>query len=164
MIEPVLPDEFTNWMYMAKTVFGEVRGEGDATRRAVAWVIRNRARDPAHRFGHSVWEVVTRPYQFSCWNRGDPNREAILHPMRAPLEREAWLECVRVSWQVLSASEADNPIPGVYHYHDTSIPPPAWTRGLEPVQVPGVMRLRFYRSPGRTDAPADDTPGVDKIR
>lgn len=158
MLQPVLPEAFTDWMYMAKTVFGEVRGEAEATRRAVAWVIRNRARDPAHRFGQSVWEVVTRPRQFSCWNRGDPNRETILHPMGSRPERKAWLECVWVSWQVLSASEGDNPIPGVYHYHDTSIPAPPWTRGLEPLSVPGVTRLRFYRDPGWASEPAGDRP------
>lgn len=143
--DPVGPELFTDWMYMAKTVFGEARGENEPTRLAVAWVIRNRARDPRRRWGTSVWDVVTRPKQFSCWNPGDPGREAMLHPMRNPAERLVWHECARVSWHVLTAPEQANPLPGVRYFHDATIPPPAWTRDLEPVEVPGVTRMRFYR-------------------
>lgn len=139
------PDLATDWMYMAKTIFGESRGEPLPARLAVAWVIRNRARDPARRWGSSVWEVVTRPRQFSCWNPGDPNREAILDPMRRQAERQAWRECARLAWYVLTAPDEANPLPGVLYYHSASLPPPEWARRLEPVAVPGVTRLRFYR-------------------
>ncbi|WP_324715904.1 cell wall hydrolase [Carboxydochorda subterranea] len=145
VLQLITPRTFTDWMYMAKTVFGEARGENEETQRTVAWVIRNRVDDPKQRFGDSIPEVCTRPRQFSAWNPGDPNRERLLDPMGHVTEQQAWYQCVQVAWGVLEAPSWANPIPGVYWYHDRSIAPPPWTRNLQEVPVPGVDRFRFYR-------------------
>ncbi len=60
----------------SRTVYGEARGESFKGQRAVMHVILNRVgrsnRD------HSVASVCLRGYQFSCWNRKDPNRDKLL--------------------------------------------------------------------------------------
>ena len=62
---------------MAKTIFGEARGEyssqhsGISGLIAVANVIMNRLN--AGGFGESIAGVCQKPFQFSCWNRTDPN-------------------------------------------------------------------------------------------
>jgi len=51
------------------TVFGEARGEPREGQIAVVQVIRNRA------LANNTYPAVEclRPYQFSCWNKSDPN-------------------------------------------------------------------------------------------
>src|SRR5512134_3045692 len=61
---------FDDLSVMARTVYGEARGEPHEGRLAVAHVILNRARAGGW-FGAGVSEVCL---QFSCWNPGDPNR------------------------------------------------------------------------------------------
>ena len=57
----------------AKTVWGEARGEGDVGMLAGASGIVNRAsKKDAH-----LADVCLKPFQFSCWNEGDPNKPAI---------------------------------------------------------------------------------------
>lgn len=62
---------------MLRTVWGEARGEHPAGWAGVAHVIANRARRPRW-WGRDIASVCLRPWQFSCWNEGDPNRELVL--------------------------------------------------------------------------------------
>ena len=62
---------------LARTMWGEARNEGTIGMQAVANVVMNRLKK-APRFGSSVAEVCLKPYQFSVWNKGDPN----LAPMK----------------------------------------------------------------------------------
>lgn len=62
---------------LARTLWGEARGEGSTGMEAVACVILNR-REVAKRhngywWGSSIIQVCQKPYQFSCWNKQDPN-------------------------------------------------------------------------------------------
>ena len=60
---------------LARTLWGEARGESLAGQIAVAWTIRNRVNDGKARswWGEGYAGVCQKPYQFSCWNRNDPN-------------------------------------------------------------------------------------------
>ncbi len=59
-----------------RTIWGEARGEGDAGMKGVAHVLLNRLKDG--RWGSTLGSVCLAPYQFSCWNLGDPNRRLML--------------------------------------------------------------------------------------
>jgi hypothetical protein len=58
---------------MARTIWGEARGEGRAGMEAVASVICRRAKFPRW-WGHDIRSVCLAPSQFSCWLPSDPNR------------------------------------------------------------------------------------------
>jgi N-acetylmuramoyl-L-alanine amidase len=58
--------------WVALTLWGEARGEGLLGLLAVAAVLHNRLR--SGRWGSSYQAVATAPWQFSCWNKRDPNR------------------------------------------------------------------------------------------
>ena len=57
---------------VARTIWGEARGEGDTGMQAVADVIVNRVANPGW-WGTDFISVCLAPSQFSCWNAGDPN-------------------------------------------------------------------------------------------
>jgi len=69
---------------MARTLWGEARGEPYTGIVAVAWVILNRARADVGGDGKPDWwgegilGVCCKPWQFSCWNENDPNRAKML--------------------------------------------------------------------------------------
>lgn len=116
---------------LARTVWGEARGESDLGKTAVAWVIRNRAgrtafaRHLAGREGAIDW-VCKAAWQFSCWNVQDPNRAKLvaLHPIDFALE-------LQLATEVLKGGAPD-PTGGADHYHTVDAPswatlwPPDW--------------------------------------
>lgn len=80
---------------VAKTLYMEARGEGDHGLQAVACVIVNRYRRKKwySRINNvrSLANVCLKPYQFSCWNKGD-QCDTVLP--RLNKESEIWKKCV----------------------------------------------------------------------
>ena len=76
VISPNLAD-LNDLSVIAMTIWGEARGEGTEGMQAVACVIQNRAHIGGW-FGRTPREVCLKPFQFSCWNREDPNRQKLL--------------------------------------------------------------------------------------
>jgi len=130
--------------YMALTIWAEARGEGERGMRYVAWVIRNRVRDP--RWPNTVRGVVTQPRQFSCWNKTDPNRPLLSDPLASGrVDAAAFMTALRVAIEVLTADEKDNPIPGVFWYYASWIKPPAWAAHMEVVPLADSGQHVFLR-------------------
>ena len=118
--------------WMALTMWGEARGEGEEGMRAVGHVIRNRWL--AERYGAYVTDTVSQAYQFSCWNAGDPNRAAMLRIDELPADSDGhrqWQTAKRLSNEILAGRSSD-PTGGALFYH-TSAVQPAWSRGVMPV-------------------------------
>lgn len=119
------PDE----LLLALTLYGEARGETALGKRAVAWVVRNRRelaeawlakRGRAHPlFGNgTIAGVVLRPWQFSCWNKGDPNLHKLMDIVQsdgASVHGGLWGVLKAVAKGVLEG-EWDDPTFGATHY------------------------------------------------
>lgn len=130
---------------VARTLWGEARGEGWPGLVAVAWVIRNRVETDIHGDGKPDWwgesyEGVCRaPRQFSCW--ADTPRVHTIAPPEMPFAYAA-------AAAVLAGDEPD-PTKGATHYHTIRRPdwaaqwPPAWAaRMTETARIGGHV---FYR-------------------
>jgi N-acetylmuramoyl-L-alanine amidase len=132
---------FDDLSVMARTVFGEARGEPHEGRLAVAHVILNRVRVGGW-WGASISEACLKRWQFSCWNPGDPNRPRLF---QIELDDRDLLGCTRACVEALSG--APDPTGGATHYHATNMPaPPRWVRGRTPDVVIG--RHAFFRNIG----------------
>ncbi|NLY55742.1 MAG: cell wall hydrolase [Firmicutes bacterium] len=127
--------------FLARTIYGEARGENLETQLYVAWVIRNRVQAKG-RFGATYEEVVTKPFQFSSWNQDDPNFERVLQPTGA-----AWRTALGIAQAVYYAPEKFNPIPGIYHFYDRTLDAarPSWAEGAEIVRFEFIPKMRFVR-------------------
>jgi len=108
--------------YMARTLYGEARGEGARGMQAVANVIINRVKQGGW-YGASVKDVVLKPYQFSCWNENDVNRTIILNANSAQLATAR-----NIAERVISG-ELPDITGGATHYHAKSITP-YWASSL----------------------------------
>lgn len=108
---------------LARTIFGEARGELHGGRVAVANVIMNRVGKPRW-WGTTVDEVCKKPKQFSCWNSSDPN----LIPMqRATTDNPVYRECIEIAEQAMAGELVDLTFEST-HYHHVNIKP-IWAKG-----------------------------------
>ncbi len=131
--------------WMALTMWGEGRSEGEAGMRAVGHVIRNRwltGRGGAH-----VTGTVSEAWQFSCWNEGDPNRAAMLNIealRKDSRDYRLWLAAKRLAAEILAGRSSD-PTGGALFYHTTGVQP-AWSAGIAPVtQIGSHLFFRTVR-------------------
>jgi spore germination cell wall hydrolase CwlJ-like protein len=122
--------------WMALTMWGEARNGGEAAMRAVGHVIDNRRRSGSH--GAYATETVSEAWQFSAWNKNDPNYSAMLNIDKLSPDSEdqaMWLTARRVAEEILSGASAD-PTGGALYYHTAAVSP-RWSSGLAPVRVIG---------------------------
>ena len=128
---------------LARTLYGEARGETVRGKEAIASVILNRvkrARDHGgYWWGNTVEEVCLKPYQFSCWLEADPNRKKI--EAVEPGHR-VFNTCLRIARRALSGCLEDA-TRGATHYHTVDVHPP-WSRG-KPACVE-IGRHLFYNT------------------
>lgn len=109
---------------MAKTIFGEARGETHKGQVAVACCIMNRFKSKKWFSAKTIAGVCQKPWQFSCWNKNDPNAQKIanlsysVYSKYFPIIKEAML------------GDITN---GATHYYAPKVVKcPKWAEGKEP--------------------------------
>ncbi|MDX1736974.1 MAG: cell wall hydrolase [Alphaproteobacteria bacterium] len=114
---------------LARTIWGEARGEQLPGMEAVAAVVMNRLmiskRRGGHWWGSDVVSICQKPYQFSCWNEGDPNKDKLLAVREGDM---AFDVAERIAKRALRGSLKDR-TKGATHYH-TRYLTPWWAKGL----------------------------------
>lgn len=118
---------------LAKTIYGEARGESFNGKVAVAYTIINRASSPGW-WGKTIVEVCLKPYQFSCWLPDDPNSKLL---SEVTIDSHAFRDCYAVACLVFNRTLPD-PTNKATHYHALSMPvPPKWAATLKATTVIG---------------------------
>ncbi len=139
------PDMLSEVEVLARTLYGEARGEELAGIEAVASVILNRVAFAKRRgrywWGNDVKSVCLKPAQFSCWNANDPNRKKLL--ALSPRD-PAYRLCKRIAKRAV-AGELSDQTDGATHYHTHAVDP-FWARGHVPVAEIG--NHLFYKNIG----------------
>jgi len=77
------------------------------------------------------------PYQFSCWNRSDPNFKKL---SQVNSEDTVFDMCLRLAEDVQSNRLPDNTLGSTYYHHITVSP--YWAKGKQPVVT--KYPLAFY--------------------
>ena len=103
-------------LVLARTIYGEARGENEETRMAVANVVMNRVKDPKW-WGKTVKEVCLVRKQFSCFNFGDPN---FVELVSVTIKNKVFQECFGIAYSVIKEYIPDN-TNGATHYHNKNI-------------------------------------------
>ena len=130
---------------LARTLWGEARGEGPIGMEAVACVVLNRAAVAQERgsywWGNNIIQVCQKPYQFSCWNRSDPNFRKLQAVDESDLRFATALRIARRA----TAGALPDTVEGATHYHAKDIAP-YWAKNETPVTVIG--NHIFYKLTG----------------
>ena len=139
-----IPDDTTTDDYhrnletdvLARTLWGEARGEGTQGMHAVANVILNRVKIAEKKgkywWGNNIIQVCQKPYQFSCWNRSDPNFKKLQNVDEKDLY---FSTAMRIARRAVMGC-LDDVTKGSTHYHAADITP-YWVKGEEAVTTIG---------------------------
>lgn len=103
---------------LARTIWGEARGEGTRGMQAVANVIMNRV-NALSWFGNTIEGVCKKPYQFSCWNANDPNSSLCQQVNATDVQFQ---QCKNIATLAVTGRLADI-TNGANHYHAVGIRP-----------------------------------------
>jgi spore germination cell wall hydrolase CwlJ-like protein len=128
---------------LARTLWGEARGEALVGQLAVAWAIRNRVNDGKDKswWGEGYAGVCQKPYQFSCWNKNDPNYAYLSGAKPIPFRE---LAQARIAADQVIDGKVPDPTGGATHYYALSMPkPPAWVKGATLTLTLG--QHKFYK-------------------
>lgn len=138
-----LPVNASDLDIMARTLWGEARGEGTRGMQAVANVIMNRYRlaqqysGYAKMWGRTVAEICQKKYQFSVWLSKDPN----LPLMRSVTTADPdFREALAIAEKALKYQLPD--ITGGAAYYHTKAILPDWAEGIQPIRTVGSHK--FY--------------------
>lgn len=118
---------------LARTLYGEAKAYSVADAVAIGHTVMNRVAYP--NWPVTVSEVCQQPWQYSCWNTGDPNRQRI---SRAAPGVTKWFDvCYETAAEILGGSP--DPTYKATHYYAKSMKkPPYWVKGKTPCyETPG---------------------------
>ena len=138
--------EMYNNIIAALCTWREARGESAMGKLLVAMVIVNRAKDPK-RWPNALAGVVLQPKQFTSFSIGD--RNAVKIP--ALNDGDFISCCIAIDCalaegtlsQTIQLEDKYKPLLAANHYHDDSIDPPSWTKGIQ--YLGKVGKLLFYK-------------------
>lgn len=121
---------------LARTIWGEARGQVKGGMEAVASVVLNRVRIARERggfwWGNDIIQVCQKPFQFSCWNANDPNRPKLLAVDESNIH---FATALRIARRAVYGRLIDQ-TGGATHYHATYVSP-KWAQGKKPSAVIG---------------------------
>ena len=159
---------------IALTVYGEARGQSRLGKAAVAWTILHRAANPRW-WGRDPAGCCLAPWQYSCWNKEDPNRARLLSFLQGGdtgaaaltegAEADAALrECLEIVERVC-AGDIPDPTRGATHYFNPKAvaSPPRWSAGRRPAATIGAHLFYAGVEPGTKPAvlrPPDPAPAL----
>lgn len=123
---------------VARTIYGEARGEPPDGKLAVAYSIVNRWKSKRWFAGKTLASTAMKADQYTCWSTRDPNREKMCDLADADLA-----ECQAAALAAILGTVAD-PTDGCTHYHAAAMETyPSWALGKAPRVTIG--RHHFYK-------------------
>nr|DAK07313.1 MAG TPA: Cell Wall Hydrolase [Bacteriophage sp.] len=115
---------------LARTVWGEARGEGTEGQKAVIHTVFNRFKSGRWYAGKTIAATCKKPWQYSCWNKNDPNR--------AKMEELTYIELKPYIDLIEEAEFEPDPTGGATHYYNPKVcAAPKWAAGMRPCYVCG---------------------------
>lgn len=116
---------------LARTIYGEARGESEEGQIAVACVIMNRYKSKKWFSGRTIAETCLKARQFSCWNADDPNCAKIKQVGPTVLK-----PYFKLAESIITGAQGDI-TNGATHYHTKAIMP-LWARNKKPCATIGA--------------------------
>jgi hypothetical protein len=128
---------------LALCIWREARGEPLPAKQAVAWSIRNRVKRPGW-WGRTWESVVLMPFQYSSFNRNDPNST------KFPITTDpSWLDSLQCAANVyMEPPRVPDPTYGADSYFDKSLDgkPPSWATDGSKAKTTDFGALHFFRT------------------
>jgi N-acetylmuramoyl-L-alanine amidase len=114
---------------LARTIYGEARGEPYEGKWGVGRTVVNRWKAKKWFSGDYIAETAQLAWQYSCWNRNDPNRQKLLD---ATYDDKLLRECMKAAMDAIHGAPHIWLNDTVCHYHADHIRTPNWAEGQTP--------------------------------
>ena len=115
---------------LARTVWGEARGESEEGKKAVIHTVFNRFNSGRWYAGKTIATTCRKCWQYSCWNKNYPNREKM--DALTYIELELNLNLIK------EAETEDDFTGGATHYYNPKVcARPKWVEGMKPCYICG---------------------------
>lgn len=138
-----MPDaDMTTTDILARTLYGEDRGDGALGMAAVAHVVLNRVALGGW-WGTTIVDVCLHPWQFSCWNMDDLNRSKLLN---VTAEDSSFELATSIAHLAVSGALGADTTNGADSYYAIGSSRPLWATGLLPCATIGAQI--FFRTRG----------------
>lgn len=124
---------------LARTCWGEARGEGYEGLQAIANVVVNRASQPSW-WGHDIISVCLAPEQFSCWNCGDPNLNKLQVVTAAD---PIFADCLNIAQAAVNRQLVDITNGATSYYATSMHTPPSWVAKM--IQCAEIGHHIFFK-------------------
>lgn len=111
---------------LTRTLYGEAKSGSVQDAQAIACVVLNRVH--YRNWPNKIADVCLQPWQFSCWNHNDPNRDRI---MKAKSGK--WFDRCRQIAEDAARGDLDDPTQQSTHYHTHAMGKPKWAKKRWPV-------------------------------
>jgi N-acetylmuramoyl-L-alanine amidase len=121
----IIPATAQDCLTLGQTVWGEARGEDWIGQVQVAHVVINRLKRNKW-YGTTITEVCLKPFQFSCWNANDPNRQFLDD---LTLSDCAFQLSLSAALQVIQGISIPCGVGTETHYYREGSPVPKWAIG-----------------------------------
>ncbi len=130
---------------IAKTIWGEGRGESYEGKVAIGNVIVNRYNisqrtKKSDWWGNTIEQIILHPYQFSCHNHNDPNKSKIAKLTTADYQ---YRESLKIARGILSGTIKDNTF-GATHYFAYKVVRPRWASSMK--KTKRIGNHDFYKN------------------
>lgn len=127
---------------LARTLYGEARSENRQGKIAVACIVLNRIKRKKMCGWRDIngYKVATiaatclKPWQFSCWNKNDPNRKKIIN---VTLDDKKFAECYEIAQAACDDLLEDITKGATHYYNPKACAQPSWAKGKAPCVVIG---------------------------
>ena len=132
------PQQSYEFALLVIAIYREARGEVLEAKRGVGWSIRNRVLKPSW-WGIGWDGVILHPFQYSSFNRDDPNATKIPY-----LSDPSMADCLTAAEDAYNGTGLD-PTLGATSYFDRSLDanPPSWA--AEMTHTVDLGGLHFYK-------------------
>lgn len=117
-------------MTLARTAWGEARGESKTGQKAVICTVFNRFKSGRWYAGKTIAETCQKPWQYSCWNKNDPNRVKMAE--LTYIELKPYIELIREVEE-----DGDITFGATHYYNPKACAKPKWAVGAQPCYVCG---------------------------
>lgn len=125
---------------VARTLYGECRGEPEEGQIAVAWVIRTRAEQPCW-WGKTPAVVCLKKSQFSCWLPSDPNSAKL---KSVTVYNPVFQRLFVLAKLVFSDTPPADPTNGATHYKVTGTKA-SWDHATEGLAAVVIGKHSFFK-------------------
>lgn len=112
--------------FLARTLWGEARGEGKEGMHPVANVIMNRVAAQSW-YGTGVIGVVLKEWQFSVWNLSDPNRQKV---MGVTKDDPVFVQALEIAKRAVAGDLPDITNGATHYYAESMDIPPDWIHSM----------------------------------